>query len=201
MTTRSLSTDRVDHGHGDHRSSIRAFLHCSYVHSPDSDLGMSSSNIPSLQDSKATETSLQVIPLDHTFWLYQFPTTQPLPEILQKRIFQSSISNSDTKSSNDRNQEDKQSGKGFVTVTRNVEEWSIMIEMDEEEDNLRKELQPFLGSDSPEEDKEDGGKARKREGKEEGPWSCLKVRGPMVLSKLHNRCPEHPLVELCINLR
>jgi hypothetical protein len=52
---------------------------------------------------------------------------------------------------------DARHGDGFLTVSKTTEEWSVMTQQDHQID---------LG---------EGGQV-------EGPWGCLKVRGPMVLS-------------------
>jgi hypothetical protein len=58
-------------------------------------------------------------------------------------------------------------GDGFLTVSKTTEEWSVMTQQDQQID---------VG---------EGGQV-------EGPWGCLKVRGPMVLSACFPRA-DHQL--------
>lgn len=128
-----------------------------------------------LEAAKQVEPSLVIIPLDATFELFRLPSADagrfvPDLESLFSKALQYSINSPSFQSSEDGSAKvasEKSSGEGYVSVTRTVNEISILVDA-RVGDDLRRNAQWVKESQ--------GGIVEY-----EGPYGCLRVRGPMPL--------------------
>lgn len=131
-----------------------------------------------LEAAKQTEPSLVIIPLDATFDLFRIPSADagrligPL-EALSSKALRYSIDNPVSPPSKDGRQAmaacEKASGNRYVSITRTQDEISLLIDK-QVGDELRENADWATES-----------KAGLIE--HEGPYGCLRVRGPMPLCK------------------
>ena len=119
-----------------------------------------------LDHAKANNPILHVIPYTSSFTLYRFPPSSPdAPELLAHALSQP-IPTSSSASEPNPEVSLKDGGQGFLTVTKTKEEISIMVDSESEVNR------GLLGL------------AEKEEGViVDGPFGCLRVRGPMELSE------------------
>lgn len=111
---------------------------------------------------------LHMIPYSSTYNLYRFPPSTPGLASLLGSLFTSSVTppseEIDVKTADA--EQLKRAGEGWVTVTRTKEEVSIMLDA---EMSVRVELDDLV-------------KAQGSGGVQDGPFGCLRIRGPMELS-------------------
>ncbi|GHJ84327.1 hypothetical protein NliqN6_0729 [Naganishia liquefaciens] len=128
-----------------------------------------------LEAAKRIEPSLAIIPLDTTFELFRLPSADAgrfvrILESLFSKALQYSIENPSSQSLKDASgavASEKSSGEGYVSITRTVNEISILVDA-QVGDELRRNEEWIKESR--------GGIVEY-----EGPYGCLRVRGPMPL--------------------
>jgi hypothetical protein len=125
-----------------------------------------------LEAAKKVEPSLVIIPLDTTFELFRLPSSDagrfvPDLESLFRKALRHSINNPTAQPSKDDSASqvtsEKASGKGYVSITRTVNEISILVDK-QIGDELRQNEEWVKESQ--------GGIVEY-----EGPYGCLRVRG------------------------
>jgi hypothetical protein len=147
-----------------------------------------------LEAAKQTEPSLVIIPLDATFDLFRIPSADagrligPL-ETLSSRALRYSIDNPVSIPSKDDREAttayEKASGNRYVSITRTQDEISLLLDK-QVGDDLR--------------GNEDWAKETKAGLVEhEGPYGCLRVRGPMPLRK-YTLFPSNLIDRLTISI-
>lgn len=142
-----------------------------------------SANMNDLEAAKKVEPSLVIIPLNATFELFRLPSANagrfvPDLESLFSKALQYSINNPTAQPSNDdpaaQAASEKASGEGYVSITRTVNEISILVDKSVG-DELRKNEEW----------------AKEMQGgivEYEGPYGCSRVRGQ-----------SHKLLESSVN--
>lgn len=136
-----------------------------------------------LEAAKQTEPSLVIIPLTTTFELLRISPSDiarflPTLDRLSSQSLRQSIDHPLTRPSDSDTAAltayEKASGEGYVSITRTGEEISVLLDA-----KLATEL------------KEDTEWAKRLEEgviEREGPYACLRVRGPMPLRELTDTC-------------
>ncbi|KAG7527552.1 hypothetical protein FFLO_06820 [Filobasidium floriforme] len=133
-----------------------------------------------LETAKAQSPMLHIIPYSTTYHLYRFPPGTPGLGSLLGNIFtaQPQSSSSSSKDTFDvRTAEPerlKRAGKGWLAVTKTEEEVSIMV------DSEYNAAEP--GSFDANAQLEALVQAQGSEGIKDGPFGCLRIRGPMELN-------------------
>lgn len=136
---------------------------------------LQSTNMNDLEAAKQVEPSLVIIPLDTTFDLFRLPSADAGRfvhdlESLFSKTLQYSIKHPSGRPSKDDSTpavSEKSSGQGYVSITRTVNEISILVDTQVGEE-LRRNEEWVTESQ--------GGIVEY-----EGPYGCLRVRGPMPL--------------------
>ena len=134
-----------------------------------------SASVFDLDHAKANNPILHVIPYTSSFTLYRFPPTSPNAPKILAHAFSQSIPTSSSASENP-DVSLKNDGQGFLTVTKTKAEISIMVESESEVNQALLDL------------------AKKEEGVVvDGPFGCLRIRGPMELSESGGALSWHGL--------
>lgn len=132
-----------------------------------------------LEAAKQTEPSLVIIPLDATFDLFRVPSAEAgrligALEALSSKALRYSIESPTSPPSNDDREGttayQKASGNRYVSITRTQDEISLLVDK-QVGDELRESEDWVKGTEA--------GLVE-----HEGPYGCLRVRGPMPLREL-----------------
>jgi hypothetical protein len=151
-----------------------------------------------LETAKAQSPMLHIIPYNTTYYLYRFPPGTPglgslLGNIFTAKPQSSSSSSKDTFDVRTADPERlKRAGKGWLTVTKTEEEVSIMVDS--------QYTAADAGSFDANAQLEELVQAQGSDGIKDGPFACLRIRGPMELSEWSRYSYRRSLLLTCRGL-
>ena len=122
----------------------------------------------------AQSPMLQMIPYSSSFNLYRFPPTTPGLGLLIGSLFTADVLPGHQEEPLDPRTADadqlKRAGQGWLTITRTKEEVSIMLDADYPASDVGAKLDELVHAPG-------------SQGVKDGPFGCLRIRGPMELGK------------------